>query len=531
MKKRTVKSPQPLLFLFIVVFAMFVFSVLTYFKDNNKVELTPYPVVNIIIILIFIALPVLLLVLLSFFTKDDSIIETKETLSLDDSIETDKKVEVLDNGFYESAKEYASFSGKSIESKKIYLQIKTKAKNNDENSQVETSQIATSDSSLDSVDPVNQLPEFEEDNQDEVLKEGTSRFYNLTRIDEAMKDYLKPQYVKDMSLKEICEDFRNYCCSELKLYYDIKDIRRFIASLSVTRLIILQGMSGTGKTSLAVAFGNYLNNTTVVVPIQPMWKERTDLIGYYNEFTKKFNETTLLYKMYEANYNDEIYITVLDEMNIARVEYYFAEFLSLLELPNPEERNLDVVSDKWDNDPLLLKEGKLRLPLNMWFIGTANNDDSTFAISDKVYDRAMVLNLDSKASPFDAPRTSKKKISATYLLKLMENAQKEYSISSRNLRRIKELDEFMIKNFHLTFGNRIMKQIKSYVPVVLSCGGTELDGLDDIFSRKIFRKLESKNLVYVKQMADTLCNYLDELFGVDKLPLCKEAIRNIEQNV
>ena len=146
-----------------------------------------------------------------------------------------------------------------------------------------------------------------------------------------------------MSLKEICEDFRNYCCSELKLYYDIKDIRRFIASLSVTRLIILQGMSGTGKTSLAVAFGNYLDNTTVVVPIQPMWKERTDLIGYYNEFTKKFNETTLLYKMYEANYNDEIYITVLDEMNIARVEYYFAEFLSLLELPNPEERNLDVV--------------------------------------------------------------------------------------------------------------------------------------------------------------------------------------------
>ena len=113
----------------------------------------------------------------------------------------------------------------------------------------------------------------------------------------------------------------------------------------------------------------------------------------------------------------------------------------------------------------------------------------------------------------------------------MEKKKKEYSISSRNLRRIKELDEFMIKNFHLTFGNRIMKQIKSYVPVVLSCGGSELDGLDDIFSRKIFRKLESKNLVYVKQMADTLCNYLDELFGVDKLPLCKEAIRNIEQNV
>ena len=164
--------------------------------------------------------------------------------------------------------------------------------------------------------------------------------------------------------------------------------------------MILQGMSGTGKTSLAYAFGEYINNQAVVVPIQPMWKERTDLIGYYNEFTKKFNETTLFQKLYEANYNDQIYITVLDEMNIARVEYYFAEFLSLLELPDHKKRYLDVISDMWENDPKLLNEGKLLLPRNMWFVGTANNDDSTFAISDKVYDRAMVINLDKKSNPF-----------------------------------------------------------------------------------------------------------------------------------
>ena len=290
-------------------------------------------------------------------------------------------------------------------------------------------------------------------------------------------------------------------------------------------------MSGTGKTSLAYAFGEYLSNKTVVVPIQPMWKERTDLVGYYNEFTKKFNETTLLYKMYEANYNDEIYITVLDEMNIARIEYYFAEFLSLLELPNPEGRNLDVVSDKWDTDPILLKDGKLRLPINMWFIGTINNDDSTFAISDKVYDRAMVINLDKRAKVFDAPKVEKMKISSSYLQQLFKEAQEEYQMSSRNLRRIKKLDEFMISHFHLTFGNRIMKQINSYVPVIVACGGTELEAIDDILSRKVFRKLESKNPVYVRQQVETVCAYLDELFGQDKLPLCKEAIRLIEQNI
>ena len=113
----------------------------------------------------------------------------------------------------------------------------------------------------------------------------------------------------------------------------------------------------------------------------------------------------------------------------------------------------------------------------------------------------------------------------------MNDAQKEYSISDRNLRRIRELDKFMIEKFHLTFGNRIMKQIRVYVPVLVACGGTELEAIDDILARKVFRKLESKNPVYVKQMAESVCSYLDELFGTDKLSLCKEVIRLIEQNV
>ncbi len=368
--------------------------------------------------------------------------------------------------------------------------------------------------------------------QEEEGPENGSRFYMLTEIDKAYEHYTRPTYNESISLKELCEVFREYAAGALKLYYDIEDIRRFIGALAVTKLIILQGMSGTGKTSLAYAFGEFLDNKTVVVPIQPMWKERTDLVGYYNEFTRRFNETTLLYKMYEANNNEEIYITVLDEMNIARVEYYFAEFLSLLEIPNPDGRNLDVVSDRWENDPKLLQHnGKMRLPTNMWFVGTANNDDSTFSISDKVYDRAMVLNLDKKAVPFETERVRQSKVSATHLSELFARAQREYDLSDRNIRRIKTLDEYMIKTFHITFGNRIMKQIRAYVPVLVACGGTELEALDDILSRKVFRKLESKNPVYVKQMADGVCGYLDELFGEDKLPLCKEAIRLIEQNI
>ena len=376
------------------------------------------------------------------------------------------------------------------------------------------------------------IPE-EDENEITEIKDvvGNSRFYMLTQIDKEMEEYVEPKYDEKISLKDFCEMFRNYAAHDLKLYYDIKDIRRFIAGLAVTKLLILQGMSGTGKTSLAYAFGEFLNNKTVVVPIQPMWKERTDLIGYYNEFTKKFNETTLLYKMYEADYTKNVYITVLDEMNIARVEYYFAEFLSLLELPNPDGRNLDVVSDVWDNDPKLLYKGKLRLPINMWFVGTANNDDSTFAISDKVYDRAMVLNLDTKAEVFEGKDVGCCEISINHLYDLFKKAEKEFEISDRNLRRIKKLDKYMVDTFHITFGNRIMKQIKAYVPVLVSAGGTELDAIDDILSRKVLRKLESKNPVYVRSQSEALMNYIDDLFGADKMPLCKEAIRQIVLNV
>ena len=358
-----------------------------------------------------------------------------------------------------------------------------------------------------------------------------SRFYMLTQIDKEMQYYKAPKYNNEISLKEFCDKFREFSAGKLKLYYDIEDIRRFIGALAVTKLIVLQGMSGTGKTSLAYAFGEFLQNTTTIIPIQPMWKERTDLVGYYNEFTKKFNETPLLNKMYQANYTDDIYITVLDEMNIARIEYYFAEFLSLLEIPNLDGRNLEIVSDKWDNDPVLLKKGTLRLPPNMWFIGTANNDDSTFAISDKVYDRAMVLNLDKKAKVFEVEKCEHVRVSSTYLQTKMKEAQEEFALSDRNLRRIKKLDEYLIKTFHLTFGNRIMKQIQAYVPVLVACGGSELQALDDILSRKVFRKLEAKNPVYVKQESDALCNFLDDLFGIDKMPLSKEAIRTIEQNM
>ena len=357
-----------------------------------------------------------------------------------------------------------------------------------------------------------------------------SRFFMLSQTDERMAEKKKVVFNNEITLQGLCEQFRNFAANKLRLYYEASDIRQFIAGMSVSHILVMQGMSGTGKTSLAYAFGEFLNNHSTIVPIQPMWKERTDLIGYYNEFTKKFNETALLQKMYEANYSEELYITVLDEMNIARVEYYFAEFLSLLEIPNAEGRYLDVITDKKKKDPKLLKDGRLKLPVNMWFIGTANNDDSTFAISDKVYDRAMIMNLDKKSKWFEAPETQGARISIRHWERLVDEAMQQYKMTYRNKKRIQRLDDYLIKHFHITFGNRIMKQINQYVPVMIACGGDELEAIDDILAKKVLRKLESQNPIYVRNAADGLRTYLDELFGQDKMQSCKAYLTRLEHN-
>ena len=355
-----------------------------------------------------------------------------------------------------------------------------------------------------------------------------TRFNALLEIDKA-NEGLEPIVYEKIGFQELCEAFRSYAASELGLYYSKEDIRRFIAGLATSHIMILQGMSGTGKTSLAYAFGRFIENDSAIIPVQPMWKERSDLIGYYNEFTKKFNETPFLEEMYKANYKPDMHITILDEMNIARVEYYFAEFLSLLEIPDPESRYIDVVSSKFENDPKLLKNGQIKLPDNMWFIGTVNNDDSTFSISDKVYDRAMIMNLDKRATPFDAENPGTKKISAFDFIGLAREIDKAYTMSSELTDLLTKLDLYLQDNFYISFGNRINRQIHQYLACYIACGGDEMEALDDILAKKVFRKLGNGSQALVKKEIDNLFEMLDELFGEGKMEECRSAILRIAQ--
>ena len=354
------------------------------------------------------------------------------------------------------------------------------------------------------------------------------RFPKLTLVDEKYAALTPPEYDNEISLQEFAEGYRRYAASQMKLYYTPEIVRRFVAGMAASKLLILEGISGTGKTSLPYSFSRYLSNPSTIVSVQPSFRDRTELLGYFNEFSKRFNETEFLRALYEANYRPDPTLIVLDEMNLARIEYYFAEMLSVLEMPNKDEWVLDLVPTAWDGDPVKMDGGKIHVADSTWFIGTANNDDSTFTITDKVYDRAMPIELNERADAFECEVQPHCNVTAEHLEYLFQKAQVDYPISNELMDKMQKLDNYLITRFKLSFGNRIMKQLYDFIPVYVACGGTELGGMDYIVARKVLKKFESMNVTFVRDEITGLITYIDKLFGKAEMQDSKAYLRRIQ---
>lgn len=368
----------------------------------------------------------------------------------------------------------------------------------------------------------------EQEEAKEVIEEVSSRFPKLTYVDHEYKDFNSEiANVDGLTLEELCTSFRNFAASQLHLYYTIDTIRQLFAGMATSKLIILEGISGTGKTSLPYAMGKFFNFDANICSVQPSWKDRSELVGYYNEFTKKFNETEFLKALYTAIYRKDINLIVLDEMNLARIEYYFAEFLSVMEMPNVNEWKIELINSYSSDDPKFVINGKILIPQNVIFFGTANNDDSTFTISDKVYDRAISLFFDNKGIPFDCDYQDSLNVSYDQVNTLFKQACEEFPVSDKLLDKFAELDDFVIAKFKLAFGNRILKQLKTFIPVYVACGGTDLDGLDFIFTNKILKKFESLNIAFLRDELKQLNNQLDKLFGKGNFKMAHRYIDNL----
>ena len=355
------------------------------------------------------------------------------------------------------------------------------------------------------------------------------RFSKLNEIDLQFANYKIQNYGNSFTLEELCDNFRNFAASQLKLYYKPQLIRLFIAGLASTKLVILQGISGTGKTSLAYAWGKFLKHDSCIASVQPSWRDRTELFGYFNEFTKKFNETEVLKELYVAGFTDDVYTIILDEMNISRVEYYFAEMLSILEMPNHDEWIVELVASAWKNDPKHVISGKLQIPENVWYIGTINNDDSTFMVTDKVYDRAMPIDINEKGEVFVPEEVGPQDINFSYMNNLFNEAILANPVSEDTLNKIEQMDDYVIQHFRIAFGNRIVAHMKRFVPVYIACGGEEIEGVDYFIAKKILRKFEQLNISYIRDEIDGFVDFLDNTFGKDRMKECKEYVLRLKK--
>lgn len=241
--------------------------------------------------------------------------------------------------------------------------------------------------------------------------------------------------------------------------YRRKVLEDFFALLTTHDLIILAGDSGSGKTNLVKSFAEAIGGKAIIIPVKPNWTSAEDLLGYYNPLEQKFLSTRFLDALFEAAKNPDVpYFICLDEMNLARVEYYFADFLSLMEERGAapeihlysdteathvvsEARNflsliddakvklqkpdlvsfLDLLRDEEVNTKLhemcgfregdsLLKyhshlrkvmssylntPSSIRLPSNVRIIGTINVDETTHSLSPKILDRAHIMRFGS----------------------------------------------------------------------------------------------------------------------------------------
>lgn len=370
-----------------------------------------------------------------------------------------------------------------------------------------------------------------EEGEEEDPGEAGIRFPKLCGYDEQFKGKKPKTYDTSYTLPELIDNFRCFSASQLHLYYDFSILRPFFAGLACGKLIILQGISGTGKTSLAYAWGKFVKNDSCVTAVEPSWRDKSDFLGYFNELTKKFNETRALGEIYIAGYDDNVHTIILDEMNLARVEYYFADLLSILEMPNRQEWLVDIVSSSWPKDPKNIVAGKLRLPGNLWYIGTINNDDSTFMVTDKVYDRAMPIDINTKIDPYTCREQEAVEVSATYLESLFADAIEKNPVSPKGLEAIREIDDYVTEHFRIAFGNRIMKQLNVFAPVYVACGGKEMEAIDYFIARKILRKFDQLSVNFIRDELNPFIAFLNKKYGKGTMKECIAFIENLKKSI
>lgn len=255
------------------------------------------------------------------------------------------------------------------------------------------------------------LPELERSKESLIALLGKredeiSELKSRQMSEEAKKETIEQAYFtieekEDKEAEEITDEIKwlnkiKNSFKEVGFKFSDRLLYAFHTSLKVgdwNPLTVLAGVSGTGKSELPRLYSRYGGINFLPLAVQSNWDSPYSLFGYYNSLEGKFNATSLLKVLYQAqeeaknSISDYLTIVLLDEMNLAHVELYFSELLSKLELlRGSDEVKLEI--DIAEKNPYEIKLNK-----NVIWVGTMNEDETTKSLSDKVIDRSNLINF------------------------------------------------------------------------------------------------------------------------------------------
>ncbi|EKD07035.1 AAA family ATPase [Arthrospira platensis] len=317
-------------------------------------------------------------------------------------------------------------------------------------------------------------------------------------------------------------------------------VNAFHTSLKVqdiSALVVLAGISGTGKSELPQRYADFIGAQCLTLAVQPRWDSPQDLQGFYNYIEKKFKPTDLMRGLYQYNHDNQmqnrIVIVLLDEMNLARVEYYFSDFLSKLESRRSGDTYLEI---DLGSLPLREEERRLKIPEEFLFVGTMNEDETTQTLSDKVLDRANVLtfgkpeNLKLREDGNNSPGVNRPQGYLDY--EKFKAWRRRPQVNSPVVRKVKEYldraNNVMEKIGH-PFAHRVYQAITQYVvnyPGVSEVNSAEFRyALADQFGQKLLPKLRGLMIDDYHEELEEMKQLIEQL-GDEPLTKAFEKSRN-----
>ena len=336
--------------------------------------------------------------------------------------------------------------------------------------------------------------------------------------------------IKDIELSKLGEEIHKRVENQ-GYSYDLGKINNILALLKSNKICIFTGTCGCGKSALIQALGKACGFAVSFIPVKTNWHSPEDMLGYYDNAQKRFIPTTPFIKAINIakRQKDRLHIIALDEMNLARIEYYFSDILSLSEMRDSSDRSITLYSHSLSNNDenddaenteniennsrnrMVLKTKKLHIPDNVRFIGTMNIDETTYSLSPKVLDRVHIVRFESNLEGFDYKKPIVDDTYKDQTLSFSEYFDKKLELQNLDQKYKKILIAIndILKEYQKEFGYRVYTQCVEYRTIYDDMGLPTDIGFDNFICQKILPRIDMLDPEET-HIVDKLLNILED---------------------